>query len=1104
MYIADTVLWQRWRESRDAEAFEELVRRYSGVVFGACKRVLGNVEDAEETAQECFLELMSASFGFKSSLGPLLHTVAVRRSLDRVKAERRRRGREKVVATRAVKDPTTSLPELIAAVDEAIASLPASLRLPIVLRFIEGRTVKEVADQLGIGESTVRHRVARGIEKVRRRLAAREIVVTAVVLGTFLADGLVVAAPRTLVQSLARVALAGGAPVAAARSLGGWLALAAACLVAVAVWVAFSVGDEGGRVTEVAMPPQGASSSSGLEEAAGPPRGERSVTTTRGARTLAGIVRDAWTLEPLLGARVELGDRETVTGVHGAFELRDLLPSTVAEQNQILRVSAAGSHAQEQVDLSVALDTGEPLEVELVPFLKVRCVDGSGEVVPGVDVYLAEEVSAQTVVGATLGPLRTDAAGLAAFALIPSHESVWRFNVYARLPGQRVGITNISFPSGSREPISPNPRDIVLVESDRLEGTVRVPEGFARSEVVVAVAWVSIQDPLSPLPLGASLETDRPGYETLWGHLFTQRVDEVGRFVFPDVLPHSANLRLYAHAPGLGSLWHSVGFPWPEEPVEISLSREGILEGRAVYSGGGGPAAGVSLTASPSDGRALDSVVGPDGSFRLKGLPEDLYDLKLSRGDSPDAPEWVMAPRHAIHVVAGKTTTIDDLELETGTLVRGQIRDAATGYPLEAAIGAMMHEVLLGSSQSDAAGRFEIRVPSGELYLYLASHLEDYAYREDQHRTPLVLAVGERMREGVDFHLEPRREAAEKIVLARVEGRVVDESGIPLPGVIVKSVLLHDAARPILSLFQRRTVTDDAGRFALSVPAGIDVHVRAGGGAFSTAQPPPVLVGEDETHVMEALVLKRGDGFLSGRAVDENGRGLPNVSVWISSKTKDGPGEAPLTDEEGFFRVENLLQDETLRVTLTKPGLARRTWHGVALTDARLEFTLYPLEGALYEVVGDLAPKHPETLVGRPAPALDVERWVPPGPELLWDDGTSRLLVLAGRRPDWPRLGVALEGVALRCAEFAVEPVLVVHHDRHPADLRELLRRHGLSLRTAVDRFIPRTEFRVNAATGIRFGLSSASAPLFFLIDGDGIVIRLATGWKGAESIFEG
>ena len=60
MTPTDMALVQRWMETQDAEAFHEIVRRHSAMVYATCRRVLGNAADAEDVAQDCFLKLAQA------------------------------------------------------------------------------------------------------------------------------------------------------------------------------------------------------------------------------------------------------------------------------------------------------------------------------------------------------------------------------------------------------------------------------------------------------------------------------------------------------------------------------------------------------------------------------------------------------------------------------------------------------------------------------------------------------------------------------------------------------------------------------------------------------------------------------------------------------------------------------------------------------------------------------------------------------------------------------------------------------------------------------------------------------------------------------------
>ncbi|NIA14401.1 MAG: hypothetical protein GWP08_09980 [Nitrospiraceae bacterium] len=82
-------------------------------------------------AQECFIELMRSRARIRASLGAWLHTVAIRRCIDRIKGDARRRRREQRFAeTRpaALDADDAATSEILACVDEAIEELPDKYR----------------------------------------------------------------------------------------------------------------------------------------------------------------------------------------------------------------------------------------------------------------------------------------------------------------------------------------------------------------------------------------------------------------------------------------------------------------------------------------------------------------------------------------------------------------------------------------------------------------------------------------------------------------------------------------------------------------------------------------------------------------------------------------------------------------------------------------------------------------------------------------------------------------------------------------------------------------------------------------------------------------
>ncbi len=178
----DRELVDRWHAG-DAAAFESLIRRHERRVFGLLMRMLGNVEEAEDVAQETFLNLHRHGRRFRgqSRFSTFLYRVAVNAALNRRRSLGRRRARTEALEQRqlAGEDLPASPrgPEDAAAgvqiqhlVQRAILTLPPHLRMPLVLFDIEGLSYSDVAGVLRVAEGTVKSRIHRARQALRERL----------------------------------------------------------------------------------------------------------------------------------------------------------------------------------------------------------------------------------------------------------------------------------------------------------------------------------------------------------------------------------------------------------------------------------------------------------------------------------------------------------------------------------------------------------------------------------------------------------------------------------------------------------------------------------------------------------------------------------------------------------------------------------------------------------------------------------------------------------------------------------------------------------------------------------------------------------------------
>jgi RNA polymerase sigma-70 factor, ECF subfamily len=154
----------------DLEAFDQLMRTNEKQVLGTALRLMGNLEDAQDAAQEAFLRLYKSLNRLPDiqEIKPWLYRVTVNVCNDMHRA-RRRRGWEPLSGPElASSQPDPELAwvhqERSHLVEMALKTLPEKERAAVVLRDMQGLSTREVAEILGSSEVTVRSQicVARG------------------------------------------------------------------------------------------------------------------------------------------------------------------------------------------------------------------------------------------------------------------------------------------------------------------------------------------------------------------------------------------------------------------------------------------------------------------------------------------------------------------------------------------------------------------------------------------------------------------------------------------------------------------------------------------------------------------------------------------------------------------------------------------------------------------------------------------------------------------------------------------------------------------------------------------------------------------------------
>lgn len=174
--------------ARDPAALRQLITANNQRLFRAAWSILKNRDEAEEAVQSAYLKAVDrmSDFAGRSSLSTWLTRIVINEALGRLRSERRRRTalaaegvavldnyREALMrgSQPAAPDAGVAREQLRHLLEQAVAGLPASFRTVFVLREIEGLSVEEAAEALGIPAATVKTRLHRARARLQQALA---------------------------------------------------------------------------------------------------------------------------------------------------------------------------------------------------------------------------------------------------------------------------------------------------------------------------------------------------------------------------------------------------------------------------------------------------------------------------------------------------------------------------------------------------------------------------------------------------------------------------------------------------------------------------------------------------------------------------------------------------------------------------------------------------------------------------------------------------------------------------------------------------------------------------------------------------------------------
>jgi RNA polymerase sigma-70 factor (ECF subfamily) len=158
----------------DTSAFSIIVQRHEGRVATVIRNMLGNTAEVDDVGQEVFIRLYHSldKFRGEAKLSTYITRIAVNLSLNEIKRRKRKKWfsfskeNEKDWEMEDTSSQTNNY-ENKEVIDKGLQQLKPEHRAVVVLRMIQGYSVKETAEMLGLPMGTVLSRQARGTQRLK-------------------------------------------------------------------------------------------------------------------------------------------------------------------------------------------------------------------------------------------------------------------------------------------------------------------------------------------------------------------------------------------------------------------------------------------------------------------------------------------------------------------------------------------------------------------------------------------------------------------------------------------------------------------------------------------------------------------------------------------------------------------------------------------------------------------------------------------------------------------------------------------------------------------------------------------------------------------------
>lgn len=168
----------------EREAFKKIVEQWESMVYNTALGILQNAEDAEDIAQEVFIEVFESIFSFKeeSKFSTWVYKITVRKSLDYIRKTKRKKRFAWLQSLYGKDDEAIELPDFehpgikienkenAAALFKAVEKLPETQKTAFVLNKMEGLSYVEIGEIMDLNAGAVDSLLQRGKQNLKKIL----------------------------------------------------------------------------------------------------------------------------------------------------------------------------------------------------------------------------------------------------------------------------------------------------------------------------------------------------------------------------------------------------------------------------------------------------------------------------------------------------------------------------------------------------------------------------------------------------------------------------------------------------------------------------------------------------------------------------------------------------------------------------------------------------------------------------------------------------------------------------------------------------------------------------------------------------------------------